>query len=136
MLNTVVDSSAVLSLLFGEPSAELVENIFAEAAEAQREVYISAVNWTEVLYRVQQIQGTTGVKAAKQFEHETPLNVKQVDRELAELAAQLKVMYKLSLGDAYCAALGKQMKATVVTGDLEFEPLKEHFNNIIWFSKK
>lgn len=131
MTNTVFDSSAVLALLFDEPTAEQVEQILAQAADQNREILISAVNWAEVLYRVQQIQGETGVKAARQFEHETPLTVKEVDRDIAEIAAQLKTSYRLSIGDAFCVALAKQLKAVLVTGDREFEPLKNGFKKIV-----
>ncbi len=55
-----------------------------------------------------------------------------VNRELAEIAAELKASYRLSLGDAYCAALAKQMKAVLVTGDREFEPLENQFKKIVW----
>ena len=136
MANTVFDSSAVLALLFDEPAAEQVEKILAQAADQSREVFISAVNWAEVLYRVQQIQGEAGIKAAKQFEHETTLSVKEADQELTGLAAQLKASYRLSLGDAFCAALAKQMKAILATGDLEFKPLEGHFKKIIWLNGK
>ncbi len=129
------DSSAVLALLFDEPAAEQVEHILAQAVDQSKEVYISAVNWTEVLYRIQQIQGEAGVKAAKQFEHETTLAVVDINRELAELAAELKASYRLSIGDAYCAALAKQMKAVLVTGDRELEPLESQFKKIVWLSK-
>ncbi len=132
MANTVFDSSAVLALLFDEPAAEQVEQLLSQAVDQNKEVYISAVNWTEVLYRVQQIQGEAGVKVAKEFEHETTLEVVDVNRELAEIAAELKASYRLSLGDAYCAALAKQMKAVLVTGDREFEPLENQFKKIVW----
>ena len=132
MANTVFDSSAVLALLFDEPAAEQVEQLLSQAVDQNKEVYISAVNWTEVLYRVQQIQGEAGVKVAKEFEHETTLEVVDVNRELAEIAAELKASYRLSLGDAYCAALAKQMKAVLVTGDREFEPLENQFKRIVW----
>jgi PIN domain nuclease of toxin-antitoxin system len=135
LANTVFDSSAVLALLFDEPAAEQVEQLLSQAVDQSKEVYISVVNWTEVLYRVQQIQGEAGVKVAKQFEHETTLAVVDVNREFAELAAELKASYRLSLGDAYCAALAKQMKAVLVTGDREFEPLESQFKKIVWLSK-
>jgi len=135
LANTVFDSSAVLALLFDEPAAEQVEQLLSQAVDQNKEVFISAVNWSEVLYRVQQIQGETGVKAAKQFEHETTLTVVDVNREFAELAAELKASYRLSLGDAYCAALAKQMKAVLVTGDREFEPLEGQIKKIIWLNK-
>lgn len=130
----MLDSSAVLALFFDEPPAKQVEQILADAADENREVFISAVNWTEVLYRVQQIQGEAGIKAANLFEHDTTVNIKPVGRELAELAAQLKVAYRLSIGDAFCAALAKEMKAVLVTKDLDFEPLKTHFKKIVWLN--
>lgn len=136
LANTVLDSSAVLALLFDEPAAEQVEEIFGKAADESKEVYISAVNWTEVLYRVQHVQGEAGMKAAKQFEHETTLTVKEIDRDLAELAADLKAKHRLSIGDAYCAALAKQMKAVLVTGDQEFEPLESQFKKIVWLKEE
>ena len=136
MANTVLDSSAVLALFFDEPAAEQVQQIIAEAADENREIFISAVNWAEVLYKVQQLQGDAGVQAAKLFEHETTLVVREVDRELAELAAQLKVSYRLSVGDAFCAALAKQLKAVLVTGDAEFEPLETHFKKVVWLRGK
>jgi len=121
--------------LFDEPAAEQVEQLLSQAVDQSKEVYISAVNWTEVLYRVQHIQGEAGVKAAKQFEHETTLTVVDVNRELAELAGELKANYRLSIGDAYCAALAKNMKAVLVTGDREFKPLQSQFKKIVWLSK-
>ena len=135
MANTVFDSSAVLALLFDEPAAEQVEQILSQSVDQSKEVYISAVNWTEVLYRVKQIQGDVGVKVARQFEHETTLTVVDVNRELADLAAEIKATYRLSIGDAYCASLAKQMKAVVVTGDQEFKPLENLFRKIILLGK-
>ena len=135
MANTVFDSSAVLALLFDEPAAEQVEQLLSQAVDQGREVYISAVNWTEVLYRVRYIQGDAGVKAARQFEHETTLSVVDADRELAEIAAELKASYRLSIGDAYCAALAKHMKAVLVTGDQELKPLESQLKKIVWLSK-
>jgi predicted nucleic acid-binding protein len=133
--STVLDSSAVLALLFDEPAAEKVENILAEAAEENREVLISAVNWAEVLYRIRQIHGDAGVEAARQFELESPLRVAEVDRSLAELAAQLKESHSLSLSDAICAALAKQEGAVLVTADRDFEAMKGKLKKIIWLSK-
>jgi len=40
-------------------------------------------------------------------------------------AAQLKASHKLSLADAFAAALAKEKKAELVTGDPEFKPLEK-----------
>lgn len=132
--NTVLDSSAVLVLLFDEPAASKVESILAEAADEKKEVLINAVNWAEVIYRVQHIQGNAGVAAAKQFEMESPLKVVDADRDLAEKAAQLKSSYGLPLSDAFCAALAMQHRSVLVTSDKDFERVKGQLKKIIWLT--
>jgi len=122
--NKVLDSSAVLALFFEETSADIVEEIFIKAAEADRLVLISAVNWAEVLYRVSQMQGMAGVQEAKRFEQTMPLDVVPMDRDLAELAAELKARHKLPLADAFAAALAQQKKAMLITGDHDFKQVE------------
>jgi ribonuclease VapC len=45
-------------------------------------------------------------------------------RSLAEAAADFKARFKMSLGDAFVAALGSELHAEIVTGDPEFKPLE------------
>lgn len=136
MPNTVFDSSAVLTLLFDEPTAEKVERILQDAADDKREVLISAVNWAEILYRVLQIQGNVGVDAARELEDQSPLRVVEVDRDLAEMSAQLKLTFGLPLSDAFCAALAKKERAVLVTSDRGFEAVKGQVKKIIWLGKE
>lgn len=136
MPNTVFDSSAVLTLLFDEPSAEKVESILQNAADDKREVLISAVNWAEVLYRVLQMQGNVGLETARKLEDQSPLKVVEVDRDLAEISARLKLTYGLPLIDAFCAALVKKERAMLVTSDRDFEAAKGEVRKIIWLGKE
>lgn len=50
---------------------------------------------------------------------------------LAEQAAAFKAAYKMSLADAFAAALAKQKKADLVTGDPEFKAV-ENTLKITW----
>lgn len=50
---------------------------------------------------------------------------------LAALAADFKARFKLSLADAFAAALPKSRKAELLTGDPEFKPLEKE-SNIHW----
>jgi PIN domain nuclease of toxin-antitoxin system len=118
---TVLDASAVLAMFFGEPGMEQMRELFHKASEADRPVFISAVNWAEVLYKMECKHGQAGLDIARRFEHTTPLEAVPVDRELAESAAHLKNAYKLGLADAFCAALAKSKKAELITADLEFK---------------
>jgi len=47
------------------------------------------------------------------------------DRRLADLAADFKARYKISLADAFAAALAKERKSELVTGDPEFKALEK-----------
>ena len=125
MKTTVLDASALLALFFDEPGAEQMEHLFHAASEADRPVFISAVNWAEVLYKVERKQGKAGLNAARQFEHTTPLEVVPVDRDQAEAAAQLKNEHRLGLADAFAAALAKSKKAELAAGDTEFKSVEK-----------
>ncbi len=122
---TVLDASALLALFFDEPGAEKMEHLFQTASEADRPVFISAVNWAEVLYKMERKHGKAGYETARQFERTTPLEAVSVDRELAEAAALLKNEYKMGLADAFAAALAKSKKAELVTADHEFKALEK-----------
>ena len=125
MKTTVLDASAMLAMFFGQPGMEQVRDLFHKASEADRPVYISAVNWAEVLYKVERKHGKAGYDTARQFEHTTPLEAVPVDRELAEIAALLKNEHGLGLADAFAAALAKNKKAELLTADHEFKSVEK-----------
>jgi predicted nucleic acid-binding protein len=125
MKPVVLDASALLALLFDEPGAEKIENLFNQAAEADKPMFIAAVNWAEVLYKMHRKQGAQGFEGARHFELTMPLDVVPVDRELAEAAALLKNKHDLGLADAFAAALAKHKKAELVTADREFKSVEK-----------
>jgi PIN domain nuclease of toxin-antitoxin system len=131
MKTTVLDASALLALLFDQPGAEKMEELFHKAAEADRPACISAVNWAEVIYKMERKHGKAGYAAAHRFAHTMPLEIVPVDRELADTAALLKNQFDLGLADAFAAALAKSKKAELVTADLEFKALKKEIE-IVW----
>ncbi|HEV2437047.1 MAG TPA: PIN domain-containing protein [Verrucomicrobiae bacterium] len=125
MKTTVLDTSALLALLFDEPGAEKIENLFHQASEADRPMFISAVNWAEVLYKMLRRQGASGFEGARQVERTMPLAVELVDRDMAEAAAHLKNAHGLGLADAFAAALARHKKAELVTADTEFKAVEK-----------
>ncbi|MBM3839772.1 MAG: PIN domain-containing protein, partial [Verrucomicrobia bacterium] len=54
-----------------------------------------------------------------------PIDFHSADRALADTAADFKARFKLSLADAFAAALAKEKKAELVTGDPEFKALEK-----------
>jgi predicted nucleic acid-binding protein len=122
---TVLDASALLALFLDEPGAEKMEHLFQAASEADRPVFISAVNWAEVVYKMERKHGKPGLETARQFGRTTPLETVPVDRDLAESAALLKNEYDLGLADAFAAALAKNKKAELVTADHDFKSVEK-----------
>jgi predicted nucleic acid-binding protein len=55
----------------------------------------------------------------------------EIARELADAAADLKARFKISLADAFAAALAKAWKTELVTGDPEFAALEKEIK-IMW----
>jgi predicted nucleic acid-binding protein len=131
MKATVLDASAMLAMFFGQPGMEQMRDLFHKASEADRPVFISAVNWAEVLYKMERKHGKAGYDTARQFERTTPLEAVPVDRDLAEAAALLKNEHGLGLAGAFAAALAKSKKAELMTADHEFKSVEKEIK-ITW----
>ena len=63
-------------------------------------------------------------QAAKALEG-LPIDFHSTTRALADSATDFKARFKLSLADAFAAALARERKAELVTGDAEFKPLDQ-----------
>jgi len=133
--NTVFDSSALLSFVFNESDADLVADYFKKALVDKKRIFISTVNWSEVMYRVIRTQGRNAWKTVQSHLHDLPIELVDADLALSEAAAEIKADHKLSLADAYAAALTKIKKAELVTGDPEFKPLEEVLKGIVWLKQ-
>ena len=120
----VFDSWAIFAFLNGEPAAPEVETIIGEAQEAERPMWITAVNLGEIWYGVARRQSSE--KADQTIDRVRRLGLKVVDADwdLTRLAAQFKARYRLSYADCYAAALAKQLNTEVITGDPEFRQLE------------
>ncbi len=118
-------------MFFGEPGMEQVRDLFHKAADADKPMLISAVNWAEVLYKLERKHGRQGLETARQFERTMPLDVAPLDLELAETAAHFKNAHDLGLADAFAAALSKSRKAELVTADTEFKALEKEIK-VVW----
>ena len=135
MKPTVLDASALLAMFFGEPGVEKMRDLFHKASEADRPVFISAVNWAEVFYKLERKQGDVGLQVARNFAHTMPLEIVPLDRELAETAALLKNERGLGLADAFAASLAMHKKAELVAGDKEFKAVEGDVK-VSWLATK
>ena len=130
----IFDSHALLALLRGEPGSDDVRRILENAAEGDTPVHMSEVNYAEVQYIIRRKDGEPVWKAIADELSAAPIEFHPVGRRLADAAADFKARYKISLADAFAAALAKELKAELVTGDSEFKALEKELK-VVWLKK-
>lgn len=130
----VLDSHALLKLLRDETGAEAVAHILEKAGLRDQPVHMTDVNYAEVQYIVRRKDGDAAWQTIAQELPAAPIEFHPTNRRLADLAADFKARFKISLADAFAAALAKEKKAELVTGDPEFKPLEKEIK-INWLAK-
>jgi PIN domain nuclease of toxin-antitoxin system len=118
-LNEVVlDASALIALLRGEPGSALVEKRLAAAV-------LGTVNLAEVVSKL--IKGGMPENLAISIMTSLGLRIIDFNEELAQMSARLAEDTKhlgLSLGDRACLALAQQLKLCVLTADSSWTKLQ------------
>ena len=87
------------------------------------------MNYAEVKYSIVKKDGAAAWAEAAKVLEGLPIDFHSTTRALADSAADFKARFKLSLADAFAAALAKEKKAELVTGDPEFKPLDQEIKN-------
>lgn len=111
MTRVVLDASAVLALLLGEPGADAVRGRRTGAL-------LSAVNYSEIVARTAGLCGS--LEEARRRVDRQELEVVPLDRDLAAVAASLASVGRplgLALADRCCLALALSRNLPVLTAD-------------------
>ncbi len=127
----VLDSFALIAYFRDEPGAEAMENLLVAAGKKDSPLHMSDVNYAEVKYSILKKDGAEAWTAAANVLQGLPIDFHGTNRVLADMAADFKARFKISLADAFAAALAKEKKAQLVTGDLEFKSLEKEIT-ISW----
>jgi ribonuclease VapC len=115
----VLDASALLALLLGEPGAKKVEGAFANAL-------MSVVNMAEVASHYAKLGMPDDVAAA--MLRPLPITLMDADAELCWEAGRLRratAKAGLSLGDRFCLALAKREELPAWTADRKWREIAE-----------
>lgn len=110
-MTRVLDASALLAFLHGEPGAHRVEPVLDGAL-------VSAVNWAEVFQK--SLSRQADVTGMREDFAEVGVIFEPFTPEQAEIAAQLwgqTRRHGLSVADRACLALALDRKAQVLTAD-------------------
>ena len=121
----VLDSFALIAYFRDEPGAEMVETLLVSAGKKDHPVLMTDVNYAEVKYSIWKKDGADAWAEAAKILPGLPIDFHSTTLALADTAADFKARFKMSLADAFAAALAKEEKAELVTGDVEFKPLEK-----------
>ena len=111
----VIDTSPLIALYLGEPTAPWVA---AKLAQAERHV-MSTINLTECLI-ILRLRRPRQADALAQRLLASSIDFVPTDRAQAELAAAARDAYPLNLGDCFAYALAKSHNLPLLTLDADF----------------
>ena len=116
-VSSVVDSSALLTLIFDEPGASLVETTLGDGA------IVSSVNLSEVVAKLSDSQSQEQARSSLQS---LKFDVAAFGEDDAWLSGTLRAQTRdlgLSLGDRACLALAISLRLPVVTANRAWNQL-------------
>ena len=127
----VLDAHALMIYLEKEPGHEKLASLFVSAVEKDDHLLMTTVNYGEIYYIILRECGQIKVNEIEAVIRTLPIEVIDVDIQLAKEAAKFKAVKKLSYADCFAAALTKFRKGELVTGDREFTAIKNEIK-ILW----
>ena len=127
----VLDSFALIAYFRDERGAEMIENLLITAGKKDTPLHMTDVNYAEVKYSIIKKNGADAWQEAAKILQGLPIHFHSTNRVLADRAADFKARFKLSLADAFAAALAMENNAELVTGDPEFHALERELK-ITW----
>jgi ribonuclease VapC len=132
-MKRILDAHALLVFLEREVGFEKVENFFISATEKDNYLLMTSVNYGEVYYIVLRECGQDKADEIERIIKTLPIEIVDVNIQLAKEAARLKAIKKISYADCFAAALARLHKGEVITGDKEFKAVEDDVK-IAWIA--
>jgi len=123
--NYVLDSYALLAYLGGETGMRRVKEVLKEATQGNCEVLHSIINLGEVLYITERELGIASAHAALAAVEQLPIQILPATKEVVLAAAHVKANFRVAYADAFAIVSAQEFTATLLTGDPEFEQVKD-----------
>lgn len=121
----VLDTFAIVAFFRNEKGADEMEKLLLDGVKGKLQLHMCSYNAGEVYYAIWRKNGKVIAdecfKKLLQFE----ITIIEPDLQLTLEAATIKATHKLSFADAHAAALSLHLNAPLITGDKEFNNLKD-----------
>jgi len=129
----VLDSYAMIAYFEDEPGADRVAFVLKQLIKGKAKGFMSVVNWGEVYYNSMREQGISEAEKVILQLDKFPIQIVDVNKELAYEAAKLKGEFRIAYADCFAVALSVKLGGTIVTGDPDFKKLRERIS-IQWIN--
>jgi len=133
MKRYVLDSYAMIAYFEDELGADRVAQVLNQLIKGKAKGFMSVVNWGEVYYNTLREQGVSEAEKATLQLDKFPIQIVDVNKELAYEAAKLKGEFRIAYADCFAVALSVKLNADLVTGDPDFKKLPERIS-IQWIN--
>ncbi|VEN75287.1 Ribonuclease VapC [Candidatus Desulfarcum epimagneticum] len=120
----VLDTSAIFTFLEDEPGADDVESLLDKAEEGGAVIFLSFMTFAEVYYISFRKRGKDVAERRVQELFMMPVIRVDSNAESSYVAGRIKASRRMSMADAWIAALAKIKKAALVHKDPEFESIE------------
>ena len=124
MSTKVLDSYALLAFFEDEAGADLVRSLLLKAEESDLKLLMSVVNLGEVWYSIARTNSPETADKYIQEIHGMAIDIVDADWQLTRQAAAFKASGNIAYGDCFAAALAKNRKAELITGDNELKAVE------------
>lgn len=132
MAPKVLDAYALIAFLEGEPGADKVRELLVKAEEQKgTKLLMSVVNLGEIWYSIARTNSATKADECIEEIRGMAIEIIDADWQQTRIAAEFKARGNIAYGDCFAAALAKNSKAELVTGDTEFRQLDGEIK-ILW----
>ena len=121
----VLDTSAWLALIEDEAGAELVQNVLEKTISGNAKILVSFMSFMEVFYITLQEREIEEAKTRLRIMESLPITRIESTVSLSIAAGRLKAKHRISVADAWIAALAQERNATLVHKDPEFEVIED-----------
>ncbi|MFQ5652334.1 MAG: PIN domain-containing protein [bacterium] len=106
----VLDTSAIIAFLENEAGAETVQEILEKAESGEVDIYVSFISFMEIYYVTIQKKNKQAASERLTGLSKLPVNRVESNALLGKTAGEMKARHRLSLADAWIAALASSRK--------------------------
>ena len=121
----VLDTSALLTLIEDEAGADVVQNVLESAISGNVQILVSFMSFMEVFYITLQESDIEEARTRADLMESLPITRVESTAPLSVTAARLKGKHRISVADAWIAALALERNAVLIHKDPEFEQTED-----------